>query len=195
MSKMLPIVAYGHPTLRKISREIDKDYPGLNQLIEDMFDTMYTSIGVGLAAPQVNKSIRLFIMDATPYAEDYPDAKDFKKVFINPKIVEEDGKDWVFNEGCLSIPHIREDITRKSKVRIQYYDQEFNFHDETYSGVTGRIIQHEYDHLEGILFVDKTSPWKKTLLRRKLNDISRGNIEVSYKMIFPEKKKKSAVNH
>jgi peptide deformylase len=156
---------------------------------------MYTSVGVGLAAPQVNKSIRLFIMDATPYAEDYPEASDFRKVFINPRIIEEDGNDWIFNEGCLSIPHIREDITRKSKVRIQYYDQEFKFHDEVYTGVIGRIIQHEYDHLEGILFVDKTSPLKKTLLRRKLNDISKGNIEVSYKMIFPEKKKKSAVNH
>jgi peptide deformylase len=192
---MLPIVAYGHPTLRKVSKEIDKDYPGLEQLIEDMFETMYTSVGVGLAAPQVNKSIRLFIVDATPYAEEHPDAKDFRKVFINPKIVEENGDDWIFNEGCLSIPHIREDISRKPEVRIQYYDQEFNFHDEKYTGVIGRIIQHEYDHLEGILFVDKTSPLKKTLLRRKLNDISKGNIEVSYKMIFPEKKKKSAVNH
>jgi peptide deformylase len=195
MSKMLPVVAYGHPTLRKVSVEIDKDYPGLDQLIEDMFETMYTSVGVGLAAPQVNRSIRLFIVDATPYAEEYPDASDFRKVFINPKIVKEDGDDWIFNEGCLSIPHIREDITRKSEVRIQYYDREFNYHDEVYTGVIGRIIQHEYDHLEGILFVDKTSPLKKTLLRRKLNDISRGNIEVSYKMIFPDKKKKSAINH
>ena len=192
---MLPIVAYGHPTLRKVSKDIDKDYPGLDELIEDMFETMYTSVGVGLAAPQINKSIRLFIVDASPYAEDYQEAKDFKKVFINPKIVEESGDEWIFNEGCLSIPHIREDINRKSQVKIRYFDRDFNPHEEVYTGVLGRIIQHEYDHLEGILFTDKTSPLKKTLLRRKLNDISRGNIEVSYKMIFPDRKKKSVVNH
>lgn len=195
MSKMLPIVAYGHPTLRRVSHDIEKDYPELDQLIENMFETMYTSVGVGLAAPQINKSIRLFIVDASPYAEDYPDAKDFKKVFINPQIVEESGDSWMFNEGCLSVPNIREDISRKSTVRIQYYDTDFNFHDETFTGVIGRIIQHEYDHLEGIIFVDKVSPLKKTLLRRKLNDISKGDIDVSYKMIFPVMKKKSALNN
>lgn len=195
MSKMLPIVAYGHPNLRKISTDIDKDYPELDQMIADMFETMYTSVGVGLAAPQVNKSIRLFIMDTSPYAEDYPEARNFKKVFINPKIIEETGGEWMFNEGCLSIPHIREDIHRKEIVRIQYYDQDFNFHDEEFSGVIGRVIQHEYDHLEGILFVDKVSTLRKTLLRRKLNDISKGNIDISYKMIFPVQKKKSAINH
>ena len=190
MSKMLPIVAYGHPTLRKVSQDIDKDYPELEQLIENMFETMYTSVGVGLAAPQVNRSIRLFIVDASPYAEDYPEAKDFKKVFINPKIVEENGEEWMFNEGCLSVPNIREDISRKSVVRIQYYDRDFKFHEEDFKGVIGRIVQHEYDHLEGTIFVDKVSPLRKTLLRRKLNDITKGNIDVSYKMIFPVKKKK-----
>jgi len=190
MSKMLPIVAYGHPALRKVSQDIDKNYPELDQLIENMFETMYTSVGVGLAAPQVNRSIRLFIVDASPYAEDYPEAKDFKKIFINPKIVEENGEEWMFNEGCLSVPNIREDINRKSVVKLQYYDSDFKFHEEDFEGVIGRIIQHEYDHLEGTIFVDKVSPLRKTLLRRKLNDISKGDIDVSYKMIFPVKKKK-----
>lgn len=187
---MLPIVAYGHPTLRKISEEIDKDYPGLDELIEQMFETMYTSVGVGLAAPQVNKNIRLFIIDATPYEKDIPEAKDFKKIFINAQIVEEAGELWTTDEGCLSIPNIREDVSRKSMVRIQYYDENWNFHDETYGGYIARIIQHEYDHLEGILFTDKVSSLRKTLLKRKLNDISNGKTKVDYKMIFPGTKKK-----
>lgn len=187
---ILPVTAYGHPTLRKVSEDIDKDYPGLNELIDSMFETMYYSVGVGLAAPQINRSIRLFVIDATPYAEEIPEAKDFKKVFINAQIIEEEGEEWAFNEGCLSIPEIREDVMRKPKIRIHYYDQDFNFHDEVYDGVLARIIQHEYDHLEGILFVDKIGPLRKTMIRKRLNDITNGNIQLKYKMIFPPQKKK-----
>ena len=187
---MLPIVAYGHPTLRKISVDIDKDYPELDKLIEKMFDTMYSSVGVGLAAPQVNKNIRLFIIDASPYEKDIPEAKGFKKVFLNAKIVEEAGELWTTDEGCLSIPNIREDVSRKSMLRIQYYDENWKFHDKTYGGFIARIIQHEYDHLEGILFTDKVSSLRKTLLKRKLNEISNGKVKVDYRMIFPGAKKR-----
>ena len=187
---MLPIVAYGHPTLRKISVDIDKDYPEMDKLIEQMFDTMYTSVGIGLAAPQVNKNIRLFIIDASPYEKDIPETKDFKKVFLNAKILEEAGELWTTDEGCLSIPNIREDVSRKSMLRIQYYDENWEFHDETFGGIIARIIQHEYDHLEGILFTDKVSSLRKTLLKRKLNEISNGKVKVDYRMIFPGAKKK-----
>lgn len=187
---VLPIVAYGHPNLRKVSTEIDKDYEGLDELIEDMFETMYESDGVGLAAPQINKNIRLFIVDASPYEKDMPELRDFKKVFINPVIIEEEGNEWEFNEGCLSIPDIREEVVRKPNVRIQYYDRDFKFHDETFDGIAARIIQHEYDHLEGVLFVDRVSNLRKMLLKRKLNDISTGNISPGYKMIFPARKRK-----
>ncbi len=186
---VLPITAYGHPTLRKVAEEIDKDYPDLQQLVNDMYETMYATHGVGLAAPQVNLPIRLMVMDATPYSEEDPAAKDFKRVLINPKIVEESGEEWTFNEGCLSIPDIREDVVRKPSIRIQYYDEDWQFHDEIYNGVMGRIIQHEYDHLEGVLFVDRISSIRKMLLKRKLADISKGEIDVDYKMIFPLKKK------
>ncbi len=187
---ILPIVAYGHPVLRRVASEIGPDYPGLNELIDNMFETMYSSEGVGLAAPQVNQGIRLFIVDAAPYAEDKPELKDFKKIFINPKIVEESGDEVSFNEGCLSIPKIREDVIRKPVVRIQYQDRDFNFHEEVYEGIPARIIQHEYDHLEAKLFVDRINPLRKMMLKKKLNDITNGNIEVDYKMIFPGKKKK-----
>ncbi|HNS16447.1 MAG TPA: peptide deformylase [Bacteroidales bacterium] len=190
---MLPIVAYGHPTLRKKAVDIDHSYPGLDELIESMFLTMKESSGVGLAAPQVNRSIRLFIVDASPYAKDYPEVANFRQIFINAFILEENGKEWSFNEGCLSIPDIHEDVTRKSRIRIRYVDEQFREHDEVFDGVAARIIQHEYDHLEGILFVDRISTLRKTLLRRKLNDISRGAIEVDYKMIFPLLKKSLAV--
>lgn len=189
----LPIVAYGHPNLRKVAQDIEKDYPGLDELIDNMFETMYSSNGVGLAAPQVNLSIRLFIVDASPYGDEKPELKDFKKVFINAHIIEEEGEPWDFSEGCLSIPEIHEDVSRKPKVRIQYYDRDLNFHDEEFEGIPGRIIQHEYDHLDGILFVDRISSLRKMLLKRKLNDISTGNIKVDYKMIFPAKKKKARV--
>lgn len=187
---ILPIVAYGHPLLRKVSEDISRDYPGLKTLIDDMFETMYASNGVGLAAPQVNKSIRLFVIDANVYAEDYPEAKGFKQVFINPKILELSGDLWTFNEGCLSVPEIREDIDRETFVKIRYCDEQFNEKEETFGGILARVIQHEYDHLEGILFVDKVSSLRKMLLKRKLTDISKGNIKPSYKMIFPLQKKK-----
>jgi peptide deformylase len=190
---ILPIVAYGHPTLRKVATDIGPDYPGLTELIDNMYETMYHAEGVGLAAPQVNHGIRLFIIDATPYEEDKPELKGFKKIFINPHIIEESGDEMAFNEGCLSIPQIREDVVRKSKIRIQYQDRDFKSYDEEYEGVLARIIQHEYDHLEAKLFVDRISPLKKMLLKKRLNDITSGNIEVSYKMIFPGKKKKVKV--
>lgn len=186
---VLPITAYGHPVLRKVATEVDEDYPNLQQLIDDMFETMYATSGVGLAAPQVNLPIRLMVMDATAYAEEDPQAEDFKRVLINPEIIEEDGEEWVFNEGCLSVPEIREDVSRKPNIRITYYDENWKFHDEQYDSVMGRIIQHEYDHLEGILFVDRVSSIRKMLLKKRLLDISKGNIDVKYKMIFPLKKK------
>jgi peptide deformylase len=190
---ILPIVAYGHPTLRKIASEIEPGHPGLDELIENMFETMYKSEGVGLAAPQVNQSIRLFIVDASPYEQENPDFKGFKKIFINPYIVEETGEEVVFNEGCLSIPDIREDVMRKPRIRIKYQDRDFNSYDEIYEGIPARIIQHEYDHLEATLFVDRINPLRKMLLKRKLNDIMTGNIELKYRMIFPPKKIKVKV--
>lgn len=187
---ILPIVAYGHPTLKRVADEIDPDYPGLDELIDNMFETMYASSGVGLAAPQVNKGIRMFLVDATPFAEEYPEAEGFKKVFINPIILEETGEEWSFNEGCLSVPAVREDIIRQPKILIEYQDRDFKLIEEEYDGVMARIIQHEYDHIEGRIFVDRVNPLRKMLLKRKLNDISTGNIDVDYKMIFPLKPKK-----
>lgn len=186
---ILPITAYGHPVLRKVAKEIDKSYPDLQGLIANMFETMYATSGVGLAAPQVNLSIRLLVIDATPYTKEDPKAEGFKKVMINPVIVEEKGEESMFNEGCLSIPDIREDILRKPSVRIKYYDENWNAFDEEYASVMARIIQHEYDHLQGILFVDKVSSIRKVLLKRKLLEISKGNVDVDYKMIFPLQKK------
>jgi peptide deformylase len=185
---MLPIVAYGHPTLKKKATEIGPEYPGLKELIDKMFETMYESRGVGLAAPQVNKSIRLFIVDARPYGDDDQLAKDFVKVFINPYITSETGEKWSFNEGCLSVPGINEDVERCPDVVVEYMDTDFQPHKETYSGIIARIIQHEYDHLEGALFVDRLSPLKKALIKGKLNKISKGEVTVNYRMIFPNKK-------
>jgi len=184
---MLPIVAYGSPFLRKTAVEIQPDYPELTKLIKQMFNSMHESRGVGLAAPQIGKSIRLFIIDATPYEEDDPLAKDFIKVFINPRIIEETGKEWIFNEGCLSIPGINEDVKRKQTVEIEYQDEHFKWHREVYTGILGRIIQHEYDHLDGKLFVDKLQPLTKTLIKGKLNKIAKGDVQISYKMIFNKK--------
>ena len=192
---ILPIVAYGDPVLRKTGTQIDKNYHGLKELIADMFETMYEAKGVGLAAPQVGKSIRLFIVDATPFAEDKDDdgkpipgnavLKGFKKVFINAKITNEDGDEWEFNEGCLSIPKIREDVERADSIDIEYSDENFKKHKETYDGLAARIIQHEYDHIEGKLFVDRISVLRKRLLKGKLADISKGKVDVAYKMKFP----------
>lgn len=192
---ILPITAYGDPVLKTKGKEIAPDYPKLKELIDNMFDTMYGAHGVGLAAPQVGLSVRLFIVDASPMADDeeYSEEeinqlKEFKKVFINPQITEETGIEWDFNEGCLSIPDIREDVKRKSMLTISYVDENFVPHTEHYDGVAARIIQHEYDHIEGILFTDRLSPFKKRLLKGKLNNISKGNIKVDYKMRFPLKK-------
>lgn len=184
---ILPIVAYGDPVLRKETEEIDKDYPDLDILIADMFETMYAAKGVGLAAPQINKAIRIFIIDASGFNEDdeHPELADFKRIYINPIIVEESGKEWKFEEGCLSIPGIREDVSRPSNLVIEYYNEKFELIEETLDGIAARIIQHEYDHIEATLFTDKINPLKKRLIKGKLNDIAKGNISVSYRMKFP----------
>jgi len=186
---ILPVLAFGHPTLRKVAKEIEPDHPGLEKIIADMFETMYQSDGVGLAAPQINHSIRLFVIDAAPYAEKYPEAEGFKKVFINAEIYKEEGEEWVFNEGCLCFPGIREDVNRKPVIYIRYQDENFQQHDDRIEGIIARVVQHEYDHIEGIMFIDRLSPLRKMLLKGKLNDISRGNVDVMYKMIFPLQKK------
>ncbi|HNR41425.1 MAG TPA: peptide deformylase [Bacteroidales bacterium] len=187
-----PIVVYGHPVLRKVSEEIGKDYPDLDQLISDMFETMYRSEGMGLAAPQIGKSIRIFIIDATPLAEEEPELADFRQVFINARIVEKSGDVKLMSEGCLSIPNIREEVNREFRIRIQYYDRDWNYHDEIHEGYRARIIQHEYDHLDGILFTDKVSPLRKRLLKGKLNAITKGKFEASYQTILPGQKIKTA---
>lgn len=194
---ILPIVAYGDPILKREAEEIDSNYEGLNELIENMFESMYEASGVGLAAPQIGKSIRLFIVDGSPFAEDAEDDPDpranglkgFKKVFINPIIEEESGEEWVFNEGCLSIPDIREEVYRKERILITYYDENWKLHEESYGGYAARIIQHEYDHVEGVLFTDRISPLKKRLLTKRLTNISKGIVKVTYRMKFPQRKK------
>ncbi len=190
---ILPIIAYGDPVLRKVGRDIDKDYPNLSQLIADMFETMYHARGVGLAAPQIGLDIRLFVIDASPFDEDEddkPELKNFKKVFINAYILDESGKEWPFNEGCLSIPEIREDVNRLSNIKIKYCDENFVEYTEDYKGILARIIQHEYDHIEGKLFVDKISPIKKRLIAKKLESITRGMVKPDYKMKYPAVSKK-----
>ena len=196
---ILPILAYGDPILKKESEEIDETYKDLETLIEDMFETMYRAKGVGLAAPQIGKNIRLFIVDGSPFADkeegedDDPRAlgiENFKKVFINPIIEEEQGEEWSFQEGCLSIPKIRENVSRKSDIVISYYDENWELKEERYSGYAARIIQHEYDHIEGILFTDYLSPLKRKLLKKTLNNITNGLIEIDYKMSFPKISKK-----
>ena len=182
---ILPIYAYGDPVLKKRAMEIDSKYPGLPQLISDMFETMYESNGVGLAAPQIGISIRLFIVDGNPFDED--EVREFKQVFINPIIIDEKGDPWKFNEGCLSIPGIREDVERKEEIYIQYYDEDWKLHKKKYHGLAARIVQHEYDHIEGILFTDRISPLRKRLLKNKLTEISRGEVDVEYKMKFSVK--------
>jgi len=181
-----PIVAYGDPVLKKKAAEVPRDYPHLEQLIADMYETMYNAHGVGLAAPQIGLSLRLFVTDGAPCEEE--EVKDFKQVFINARVVEEDGDAWKFNEGCLSIPQVREDISRLETIRVDYYDENWNHKIETFDGLAARIIQHEYDHTEGILFVDKISPLRKRLIKNKLLDISKGNVEADYKMKFTLKR-------
>jgi peptide deformylase len=185
-----PIIAYGDPVLRRKATAIEPDeYPHIKQLIENMFETMYAAHGVGLAAPQVGLSMRLFVVDATPFAEDDESLKGFKKAFINAQVLEETGEEWPFNEGCLSIPDIREDVYRCKNVMVSYYDENWKHHEEQFSGMAARIIQHEYDHIEGKLFTDKLSPLRRRLIEKKLNDISRGIVDVEYKMKFPAVKK------
>jgi len=193
---ILPIVAYGDPVLRKKAGGLAKDYPKLGELIENMWETMYNASGVGLAAPQVGLPVRLFVIDATPFADDEelsPEEQKkldgFKKVFINAKIEDETGEDWAFNEGCLSIPDIREDVNRKDTIKITYLDEKFKTHTKVYDGLLARVIQHEYDHIEGVLFTDKLSSLKKRLLKNRLDKISKGKINVDYKMRFPNLKK------
>jgi peptide deformylase len=192
---ILPIVLYGDPVLRKVGETIDQQYEGLSQLIKDMFDTMYQAKGVGLAAPQVGKAIRLFIVDTEPFSQPLEDDEEdeeftpaqrkelkvFKKVFINAQILEEEGTEWKFNEGCLSIPRIREDVIRKPNIVITYYDENFKKHKESYDGVIARVIQHEYDHIEGKLFTDKISPFKRKMIAGKLSDIANGKMHADYK--------------
>ncbi|HQW00031.1 MAG TPA: peptide deformylase [Bacteroidia bacterium] len=180
-----PIIAYGDPVLKKKALDIDKKYPKLKELIDDMFETMYDSSGVGLAAPQIGLSIRLFIIDGSPFEED--PVKDFKEVFINAVIKEESGVLWKFNEGCLSIPSVREDVQRKKELYIEYYDADWKLQKKTFDGMAARIIQHEYDHIEGILFTDRISPLRQRLIKNKLNNISHGIVDVDYKMKFPIK--------
>jgi len=192
---VLPIVAYGNPVLRKVGVDITSGYPGLKKLIEDMWETLYNSKGVGLAAPQVDKDIRLFIVDSVQVIENldvdekdlYPGDEGYKGAFINARIAETEGEEWPYNEGCLSIPKIREDISRRRVVALQYQDENFESHQKIFQGLTARVILHEYDHLEGKLFIDHVSPLKRKLMRGKLSDISKGKIKVNYKMLFPDK--------
>lgn len=190
---ILPIVAYGAPILRKISHDIDEDYPGLEKLLADMWETLYNSNGVGLAAPQINKDIRLFLVDSEQIFEnqeedekgEFPDEPGYKGVFINAHIKELGGLEWSYNEGCLSIPKIREDIIRKEWVTIEFVDENFVQHTKTFNGITARVILHEYDHIEGKLFIDYIKPLKRTLMKRKLDDITKGKVKVDYRMFFP----------
>lgn len=193
---ILPIVAYGHPILRKIGLDIDENYPDLKKLIADMWETMYHSNGVGVAAPQINKAIRLFVIDTAQIVDsfDEEDEKEFpneipvKSVFINARITDIQGEEWSYNEGCLSIPKVREDIWRQSSVTIAYLDENFEHQERTFHGITGRVIMHEYDHIEGKLFIDYLAPIKKRLIKKKLDDISKGKVSMGYRMIYPNKK-------
>ena len=194
---ILPIIAYGDPVLRKTGKDITNEYPNLDALLENMFETMYEARGIGLAAPQVGVPIRIFIVDATPFEEDKELTEEeraflstFKQVFINAKIIEETGDEWAFNEGCLSIPDIREDVFRNDTIKIEYLDENFEKHTKEFDGIVARIIQHEYDHIEGVLFTDKLSALKKRLLKGKLSNISKGKINIDYRMRFPDMKKK-----
>jgi peptide deformylase len=184
---IFPIVAYGDPVLRKVGVEITKDYADLPKLIDDMFDTMEKSKGVGLAAPQIGKAIRLFVIDSTRMYDDDEKNDGVREVFINAQMIDELGKEWAYEEGCLSIPTIREDVYRKEKIKIEYYDRNFKKHTKEFTGLTARVIQHEYDHIEGKLFIDHLKPLKRSLLKGKLDKISKGAVDVEYRMRFPKK--------
>ncbi len=193
---ILPIIAYGDPVLRKVGDDITKDYSKLDVLLENMWETMYNANGVGLAAPQIGLAIRLFVIDTTPFSEDedLSEAEQkalngFKKVFINAQIEEETGEEWAFNEGCLSIPDVREDVKRKDTIKIVYLDENFKEQSQTFDGLLARVIQHEYDHIQGVLFTDKLSTLKRQLIKNKLSNISKGKISIDYRMRFPDQKK------
>lgn len=177
-----PVVVYGHPVLRKVADEIKQDYENLNEIIANMWETMYHSDGIGLAAPQIGKSIRLFVIDADPLKDEFPELEGMKKVFINAQIELLESKEVTESEGCLSLPTIREEVTRPSKIRIKYVDENFELKDEVYEGFAARVIQHEYDHIEGTLFVDYLNPLKKRLLKGKLTKISKGDVKVNYRI-------------
>ena len=181
-----PIVAYGDPVLKKKADPIDREKTDVQVLSADMFETMHKASGVGLAGPQIGMSLRIFVIDASPMEDEK--YKEFKSAFINPEIIEEDGEPWDYEEGCLSIPGIREDVSRNEKLRIRYYDENWTQHEEEFDGILARIIQHEYDHIEGVLFTDKLSGFKKRLIKGKLADISRGDVDVNYPMKFPKRK-------
>ncbi|MEW5676055.1 peptide deformylase [Flavobacterium enshiense] len=192
---ILPIIGYGDPVLRKVGEEVSKDYPNLKEVIANMYETMYNAHGVGLAAPQVGLAIRIFIVDCEPFSdsddlskEEEEQLRTFKKTFINAKILKEEGEEWGFNEGCLSIPDVREDVFRHEQITIEYYDEDFNKHTEVYEGLIARVIQHEYDHIEGILFTDRISSLKKRLISKKLQNIMEGKARPDYKMKFAAKK-------
>ena len=194
---ILPIIAYGHHVLKRKAEVINKDYPKLKELIENMFETMYNASGVGIAAPQIGLSIRLFIVDTNPFAEDDSlsdndrnQLKSFKKIFINPVIIDEKGGEWSFEEGCLSIPNIREGVLRQKQITIQYHDENFNKHTDSFDGLLARVIQHEYYHIEGVLFTDKLSSFKKQLLKKKLLKISSGKLSFDYEMKYFKSSKK-----
>ena len=194
---LLPIIAYGHPVLKRKAEVINKDYPKLLELINNMFETMYNANGVGIAAPQIGLSIRLFIVDTNPFSEDETlsdeersQLKSFKKIFINPEILDQNGDEWSFEEGCLSIPNIRESVFRQESIKVQYFDENFTQHIESYDGLLARVIQHEHDHIEGILFTDKLSSFKKQLLKKKLLKISSGKLNFDYEMQFFKSSKK-----
>jgi peptide deformylase len=192
---ILPIVGYGDPVLRKVGQDIPQDYPNLNELIANMYDTMYNACGVGLAAPQIGLAVRLFVIDTEPFSDsddlsekEQDQLRGFKQTFINPKMLVEEGDEWSFNEGCLSIPDVREDVYRNEKITIEYFDENFIKKTEVYDGLIARVIQHEYDHIEGILFTDKISSLKKTLIKKKLQNIMDGKARPDYRMRFANKK-------
>ncbi len=194
---ILPIVAYGDPVLKKVAKDIPEDFKNLKELVNNMFETMYNANGVGLAAPQIGKSLRLFVIDPSPFAEEneltdeeQAELKNGKKAFINAHVVEREGEDWAFPEGCLSIPGIQEDVFRPEEITLKYWDEDLKPHTETFTGVIARVIQHEYDHIDGILFTDKISSLKKRLIKNKLKNITRGKIDVDYRMRFPKAKKR-----
>lgn len=192
---ILPVVAYGHPVLRVVCPDIDAAYPELKKLIADMWETMYRSNGVGIAAPQINKAIRLFVVDTVQIVEgfdeedkkEYPDEKGIKRVFINAHKIDESGTPWAYNEGCLSIPKVREDVLRGQTVTLRFMDEDFKEHEETFDGITARVILHEYDHIDGKLFIDHIAPLKRRLLKKKLDDITAGKVRMDYKMLYPKK--------